>query len=614
MSRSRRIALYGIPILFCLAVHWRALRTWFHNDDFTWLKLPGMIHSPADLLHVLFAPMAEGTVRTLSERLFFLGFGSIFNLYSPPYRALVFLTMFAAIVLLIEITRRLTGSAIAAFLAAILWTANAGLALALGWNSAYNEIAFAFVLLLEFRLLLLAIDTSQRRYWIWLWIVFILGFGVLELNVVFPVLAAAYAWLCARPYFRKTLWLFIPSLAFAAAHLALIPTPTDAYYRPHLDAGLAKTLARYWAFTLGAYRPDGWIPTWLSLLAPILIAAALIVFAVRTWRQGNRLPVFLLAWFAVVIAAVLPFQNHVTEYYVTAPALGVAIVCGWALSELRSFALVPATAIAALYLVLSIQDLTVAERYYYNRARQIKYLITALQSLPAADRSKTILLSGVTDDQFWAGFLDDPFSLIGIRHVYLAPSSENSVDAHPEWGGIAPYLITPENALSAITRREGIVLRIEGRRLVDITGTQRPALADFVAQHSQFIDAGDPAYSPRLGPTWFDIEGDHRWMPKTATLTLAGPQKPGQILEVTGHCPGVLLEPGPLEITFRADGLKIGTATLNEPDQHFELRFPLPDALVSRPQIEIEIELSRTYRPPGERRDLGLIFGTFRIK
>ena len=114
----------------------------------------------------------------MSERLYFLISPSLFGLNVVPFKVWTFLTELANIALLIKIAGRLTGSPLAGFLAAILWTANAGFALALGWSSAYNEIAFGFVILLAFRLFLRYIDTGERKYWVWQWIVFLVGFGV----------------------------------------------------------------------------------------------------------------------------------------------------------------------------------------------------------------------------------------------------------------------------------------------------------------------------------------------------------------------------------------------------------------------------------------------------
>ncbi len=616
MSRPQRVAYYGVPMLFCLLVHWRDLRMWFWNDDFTWLSLPGLVHSPGDLMHVLFSPMAEGTVRTLSERLFFLVFSSVFGLYAPPFRTWVFLTMFACIYLLMEIARRLTGSATAGFLAGILWPANAGLAIAIGWSSAYNEIAFAFFLLLAFRLFLLYVDTGRRKYWVWQWVVFILGFGALELNVMYPMLAAGYALCCARPYFKKTLWLFVPSIVFTAVHVFLIPSPTDPYYRPQIGAGVFATLWRYWTFALGAVRDSkiDWRPLWLGVACVLATTAALALFAARRLRQRDWLPVFLVGWFFVAILPVLPFRNHFTEYYVTAPVIGLAILAGWGLSQARSAILLASSAVAILYLSLSIQDDHIAERFYDDRSRQLKHLITALQSLPKTDTSKKIILAGVRNDLFWTGFIDDPFRFIGIREIYLFPGSERSIDPHPEFGGIARYVLSPEKTLNVLYRHEGAVFQLEGRRMIDVTGPNLAALSEYVATHFQYVDAGDPASASRLGPTWYPAEGAYRWMPKTATLKIGGPQKDGQALEITGHCPAVLLTKGPLEVTFSADGVEMGRVTIKEPNQHFDFELALPPALVGKPEIEIAIEVSHTTRIPGDLRDLGLIFGTFRIK
>jgi hypothetical protein len=611
-----RIAYYAVPLLFCLAVHWRDLRMWFFNDDFAWLGLPQLVHSPGDLVHVLFSPMAEGTVRTLSERLFFLVFSSVFGLHSPPFRVWVFLTTFACIVLLVDLTRRLTGSALAGMLAAILWIANAGLALAIGWSSAYNQIAFAFFLLLAFRLLLLYIDTNQRKYWIWQWVVFILGFGALELNVMYPVLAAGYALCCARPYLKKTLLLFIPSVLFGAWHLAFVPPPTDPYYHPYFGAALVATFWQYWSYALGALRdaPEDWRPLWLGITCTLGVSAALILFAVRKAVKRDWLPAFLLLWFLAMIIPVLPFKNHFTEYYVTVPALGLAILAGWALSRARGATLVAAGALTVLYLTLSIQDTEVAERYFYNRSRRIKYLVTALESLPKADASKKIILAGVDNDLFWIGFLEDPFRLLGITDIYLLPGSEKAIDTHPEWGGIGRYVLTPDHALSILARQDGAVYEMDGRRLRNVTAPHLAELSQYVATHSRFVDVGDPAYASRLGPTWYRIENQFRWMPKSATLKIAGPQKDGQLLEVTGYCPASLLAAGPLEVTFRGDGVKIAAAKIIDPDKQFDFQFPTPPELTGHTQMEIEIEVNRTTHFPGDPRQLGLIFGTFRIK
>ena len=49
-------------------------------------------------------------------------------------------------------------------------------------------------------------------------------------------------------------------------------------------------------------------------------------------RAGDRLPLFFLAWFAILIAPVLPLSDHLSEYYPFLPSIGLAMWGGWALA------------------------------------------------------------------------------------------------------------------------------------------------------------------------------------------------------------------------------------------------------------------------------------------
>ncbi len=412
-SKRGEIWLYAIPMLFCLAVHWMAIKTWFSADDFAWLGLPLELHPTlGSWLDVFFGPRAQGTIRTLSERAYFVVFTSIFGLNALPFRLWAFLTQFANIALLIGITRRLTGSRWAALIAAVLWGANAGLALALNWSSAYNEICCSFFLLASLYCLLRFIETGERKYWIRQWIVFLLGFGALELIVTYPAIAALYTWLFARQYFRKTFWLFIPSALFTAAHFLFIPIATDPNYTMHFDRDLPVTLWKYFAFAVAAARADvvDWRPLWLGLSLAIAIALA----GVFLLRRNPKLTVFCSAWFVIVLLPVLPLKNHFTEYYVTMPALGLAILGAWALTTYPRVAAV----LAAVYLVVSIADVHAADKYYYQRARHMKRLVLALQEDQVRLQDKMVLLTSVGNDLFWSGFFDDPFRLLGIRRDF----------------------------------------------------------------------------------------------------------------------------------------------------------------------------------------------------
>ena len=612
-SRGLRLAYYGLPMLFCVAVHWLGLKMWFFGDDFAWLGLRLELHTPRDLVHVLFSPQAQGTVRTLSERLFFVVFSSIFGLESPPFRVWVFLTQFANIALLIQIARRLTGSATAGFLAALLWTANAGIALAISWSSAYNEIAVAFFILLAFRLFLAYIDTGQRKYWIWQWVVFLLGFGALELNVVYPALAAGYALCCARRHLRKTLYLFIPSILFIILHLVLIPKSTDDHYRMYLDGSVFTTLWKYWAYAIGALRDSqaDWRPLWLGLILTVLVTAGLAGFVYRRARAGEWTAVFLAAWFVIVILPLLPFKNHFTEYYVTVPSIGLAILGAWAIaSGRRAVVLASVGILAGVYLTLAITDDRMAEKYHYNNSRRMKYLIKGLESQQKMHAREVVLLKGIDSELFWTGFCDDPFRLIGIYHAYLAPGSTKSIEPHPEWAcDVSRFYVNLDDAVPLLRSNQSGVFELEGRHVRDVTQSYlKTASVDYATRHPDFIDIADPTFQNRLGPTWYPAERGYRWMPKTATVRIHGPTKSGQILEARGYCPAAVLARGPLEVSFRGGGFRPGPPLFGPPANFFSFWWPSPPPWWGAPFFGGEMGGGPPWETRGTNPPLGVVF------
>ena len=319
----------------------------------------------------------------------------------------------------------------------------------------------------------------------------------------------------------------------------------------------------------------------------------------------------------MVLLPLLPFKNHFTEYYVTVPTIGLVILAAWAIASSRhALTRGAAAALACMYLVLSITDNHMAEAYRYEKARRMKYLIKGLESQQKLHAREVVLLSGIDNDLFWSGFCDDPFRLIGINHAYLAPGSAKAIEPHPEWGcDISRFFVNLDDAVPVLRSDQSRVFALEGRRVRDVTQAYlKTASVDFASTHPDFIDIADPMFQNRLGPTWYPAERGYRWMPKTATVRIHGPTKSGQILEASGYCPAAVVAQGPLKVSFRADGIALGTSTLTQPDQLFTLKFGWPAELVGRPMLEVEIEVSRTLAPPGETRPLGLVFTTFTIK
>src|SRR5260370_754136 len=221
---------FAAPLLLALVLYWPGLTAWFQKDDFDLLGLRDMAQVQG-LGRALFVRIAQGTIRTLRERVFFLSFSTIFGIHALPFHCWAFLTFAATLPLLSSVCTKLTGSRGAGFWAAVLWTANSGLAAVLSWTAVYYELLCSFFFLAGFWLLLRYAETGERRFYFAQCTTFLLGFGVLELNVVYPALATVYALCCARRMVLKIVPWFAISAVYTALHLAVAPLPSSGPYQ-----------------------------------------------------------------------------------------------------------------------------------------------------------------------------------------------------------------------------------------------------------------------------------------------------------------------------------------------------------------------------------------------
>src|SRR5580698_9960849 len=181
MTRATRALYFAAAPLVCLILFWRVFQIWFLNDDFAWIGIPLQVHHPRDLIAALFEPKAQGTIRFLSERLFFLTFSWLFGLHALPYRLWTVLTWFGNLTLASLIGARLTQSRAAGLIAAVLWTANSVIVTPLSWTSTYNEVLVAFCILMAFYARLRWLESGRAGWIAAEWIAFLAGFGALEI-------------------------------------------------------------------------------------------------------------------------------------------------------------------------------------------------------------------------------------------------------------------------------------------------------------------------------------------------------------------------------------------------------------------------------------------------
>jgi hypothetical protein len=610
MIRSRaagNLAYWVLPPLFCLVIHWAALQAWFRADDFAWLGLDRSVSNFHDVLRALFSPQAQGTIRPWSDRGLFIAGYALFGLNALPYRILIFATAFADLALVASLGTRLTGHRTAGFWAALFWTAGTYTAQPLTWVCVYNEVQCAFFLLLAFHFLLRYVETGAPRYYMYQWLVFLLGFGSLETNLVYPALAASYAFFCARRYLWKALAMAPVSVAYVLVHAAVAPVATTGVYGVHLDASMFKTLAVYWTWTVGpAYLSVPYrLSAWIILAAIGAVSMGLVAFVVRQARAGKLVALFFLSWFPLLLAPELPLRDHLTEYYPFLPAIGLAWLGGWAVAESRRFA----APLALVYICLVVPATMDSCRWGRNLTLKARDLVGGLARAHQLHPGQVILLHHLSGDQFWNAIYPKAFTFAGVDNVYVTPETGRVLAADAAWGDPTPFVLSGAVMARALEQDKAVVYDARGKRLRNITSAYPyPQEQDLPPE----IQVGDPLVQFLLGPEWYSLETDHRWMPKRATLRLRGPIRAGQHLHLHGNCPEASLQAGPVSVMVTIDGVALSPVRISQTT--FDAAFPIPDWLVRKQEIEVAIEVSRTFHPPDDPRELGLAFGEIAVE
>jgi hypothetical protein len=621
LHRTARVLYWLVPIAFCIALYWRGMRIWFAQDDFAWLGLRIHVTDFRSFLWAMFTPLAQGTIRPFSERGFFMLFSYFFGLRALPFRLFVFLNQFVNIVLLVLVTRKLTKSDLAGLVAPLLWLANAAVVTPMAWTSSYNEIQFTTFLLTSFYLFIRYTETGARKFYWAQWVTFVLGFGALELNVVYPALAAFFAILFARRYLLSTIPMFAVSGVYAVIHRMFSAQEKNFYY--DLDfhfRPVISTLAHYWNLLLGffMYVTLRSRPHWIGHAAAILITVVIIGFAAwQTWRR-QFLPLFLVGWFLIMLSPLLPLHNHVTDYYMFTASIGIAMLAAYAISVAwkQGWILAAvATGLAALYLIPSVIVAHVVITNDFDRADRVRAIVQSVAYAKRIHPGKTILLKDIDDDMFWSVIYDSPFRIFGWKDVFVTPDSRPQIHDNPNLGAIDSYFLPEAPMVRALNDGTALVYALEDRQLRNVT----PQYTVFLNSEPQpalspSIDVGAPYFKEQVGEGWYGPEGGFRWSRKHAVVYLLGPTAAGQKLTVHGRAPEQQVKLGPLHFALTIDGRTQPVKSIEKANAEFVFVYDLPADLVRKPKIEVAFTLDRTIRVPTDDRDFGVTFGEFIIR
>ena len=620
MTRAGRWLYWLTPMVFCVALYWRGLMSWFSEDDFAWLNLRNHVVDFHSFLWAMFAPLAQGTIRPWSERAFFMIFSYFFGLHARAYHEWIFANQLADIALVMVVTRKLTQSALAGFAAPMIWLCSIALATPLAWAAAYNEVQCAMFLLLGLYLFMRYTETGRKGFYWGVWVVFLLGFGANEINLVFPAIAALYAILFARKYWRGTIPMFAVSAVYAVVHQIVRGGTSDYYYDMDFRVGsLANTLWQYWKILLALpefaeYRR---LPDWIGVVGLVVLSGALFGFVIWQGFKRRFLPVFFLGWFLIVLSPLLPIHNHVTEYYLFVPALGIAMLAahGAGLAWKQGWARPLAALLVLIYVVPSGMQARVYTRAVFERGERSRHLIQSVAYAKKIHPGKTILLDNVDDELFWSAIYGSPFQILGWHDIFMTPDCLTLITPDPHFGSIDPYILPAAAVARSLQDGTAVVYSVEDRKLRNVTRTYTAIVkAQPPPPLASFIDVGQSYFQSQLGNGWYGIEDGFRWSGKHAVVYLAGPLTAGRKLTVHGWAAEVQTKTGPLRFELTIDGRpqKVHVIDRANPDVQFE--YALEPDLVGKERIEVAFTLDRTVTVPGDERPLGLAFGQFGVQ
>ena len=438
-----------------LLLYWRVLTMWFQDDDFTWITLNRDLHEHG-MLHALFHPFAQGTVRVL-DRIHFLALSEAFGYSMPAYRVVGLITFIAALTLVLLIGERLTGSRAAGIWAATFWAASANSVPSIVWASGYYQLLCAVCLLG-------ALYSRLRGWRAAEWACYLAAFGAMEIAPMY----AGVALICAlaldskgdRKGLRSALWLFLPAAVYTVAHFLFVPKLTSGPYSLSLDSRLPATIASYlkWTFEPGAaaLRSRAEQLQAPELLAGLIFGLTLGWFTVRCLMRREWTAALFAGWFIVLMAPMLLLPDHLTPYYLTVPSIGIAWLAGWGIS--RAWAeggrvRLAVLALAAIFLAISGAGIESQTRWFQMRANRMRQMVDGVAAEAAAYPGSAIVLRGVDAELLNAGYDGHPFLLVGVERVWRVPDDISEV-----------------NLRAAVAKGETRVLDVHPGGVTDVTG------------------------------------------------------------------------------------------------------------------------------------------------
>src|SRR5258708_29752503 len=159
--------------------------------------------------------------------------------------------------------------------------------------------------------------------------------------------------------------MFAVSALVVIAHFYFAPAPSAGVYTPHVDVRIFDTIWSYWRWCLGP------MPLWVTLLLTAAIGLLVI------WDR--RLALLGFAWFAIPLLPYLPLPEHRMDYYLTVPAIGIALLGAIAIAQARWAVLTAACVV--IYLGASVPAASTVTRSQHARRERVEDLVLGVEEI-----------------------------------------------------------------------------------------------------------------------------------------------------------------------------------------------------------------------------------------
>ncbi len=565
-----------IASLIPLICFWQTLGFWFEGDDFVWFQIADNVQKITDLPAYLFKPLAQGTVRFLSERSFFLIFYSLFGLEALPLRIAILAALVLSCILLVEVSRKLTGSAITGILAVLFWCVQTGLLNAVAWISAANQIFCALFILGSL------VAFIYRRNAI-CWTIYLLGFGVLETNVGLPAILGVYCLFFERPRLKETLLFWIPAFIFIVLRMLVFRNPNAGS-----EYQLLVAPADLW-FTLQSYLE------WVSL--PWILGWMLAYSVWRAFRKDFS-TFFALSLFLLLMAPILPLRNHISQYYLAAPGLGFGLWLACCFENLRRPDIpFRETQWVAIPFILTIGFFHLQEipeprkhtlNWFRNTFKEIRLTMVDLQELRNHD-SKAVFVQGIAPESFLLSVMTDFSGKLSTRRVFYFADPEQPIPASRK-NGLKDRLASASLIQALSEEKDVHFFEIRNDQWIRLNQLDQRIAHSHLPEYSSFVKPGEPGYRLHLTGSWYPPEENGlRAIHQKSGVFLYAQSLQSGTLNIDGYCSGGYFRAGNAGMNILVNQKTIGTIYCSGPDSSFETSLQLPQDFHGQEKIHVEV-------------------------